>query len=385
MENNQQLPEEKKPEVVVPQEINKTKTPRNINLFKIGTVNVYSHEKLPAPLKKRYEKHYQGRRHHLWFDFLLALALIIAIGFNIFLLLSPNTYFYLKFGNFPLLTIHKGAPEELKLDLRQKILEPESQSINLGQNIKLEITLKNNSNQAINNIDLKISLAGVQSYNLVAGDLNKTIDKLRVGETITNELEISIISATENLAAIQTTAELTWQGDEQVIEASAVSFKINSQISLQALARYYTTEGDQLGVGPLPPEVGKKTTYWVFWPVISGFNDLSQAGVRGVLPPNVSLTGKSTVNLGAAIKFNSITREISWEIGAMPKNQQAQAGFEVAIIPTSNQQGLAVNLLQDIIFSAQDDFTGNIITVYSSNITTDLKYDSFAQGLCFIQ
>ena len=147
--------------------------------------------------------------------------------------------------------------------------------------------------------------------------------------------------------------------------ATAVSF---NEIS----ARYYTSEGDQLGRGPLPPQVGKTTKYWVVVNIANTSNALNEAVLNGSLPAWVEFTGKQSVTIGSPITFNPASRAISWKHNSIPAYSQTGLYFEVSITPQSSQAGQNLTLVNSPNFFATDNFTNKKFNLSQSLINNVL-------------
>jgi len=150
-------------------------------------------------------------------------------------------------------------------------------------------------------------------------------------------------------------------------------------IQFQSLAKYYTVEGEQLGLGPIPPVAGQATKYWLFIKVGNFTHDLSDVLVTGKLPSNVSLTGKSSVTWGENITFNIPTREIKWLLGnlSVDNNQEPKnAAFEIEVIPEVEQIGQPAILLDQLEISALDTAVNQVIKQTSPAVTSNLTADS---------
>jgi hypothetical protein len=163
----------------------------------------------------------------------------------------------------------------------------------------------------------------------------------------------------------------TPEKNEQLPSPSTV--KVTSKIVFEFLAKYYTAEGDQLGFGPLPPQVNQTTSYWLFWKIRSGSNDLKNIIINGTLPDNVSFNGKTSVTSGQGLEFNPLTRVISWKIDELTRQDLAQAGFEVEITPLPSQVNTSPILLNKIIIEALDSYTDQKIQKSSGDLTTALN------------
>ena len=147
--------------------------------------------------------------------------------------------------------------------------------------------------------------------------------------------------------------------------ATAVSF---NEIS----ARYYTNEGDQLGRGPLPPQVGKTTKYWVVVNLANTSNALNEAVFTGSLPAGVEFTGKQSVTIGPQIIYNPANHAVSWRHSSIPAYSQTGLYFEVAVTPQSSQAGQNLTLVNSPNFSATDNFTNKKFNLSQSLINNVL-------------
>ena len=137
--------------------------------------------------------------------------------------------------------------------------------------------------------------------------------------------------------------------------------------------------------GPIPPKVGEKTTYTISWQVKNYYNDVKNAKVKAVLPPNVELTGEIFPEEEASkFAFDQISREIVWRVG---DSQTLEAGtgvfspasnisFQVALSPNSDQKGKTAQIISEAEIKGEDQWTETIIEGVSSAIDTALPDDS---------
>jgi len=146
---------------------------------------------------------------------------------------------------------------------------------------------------------------------------------------------------------------------------------LSTELSLQAEARYYSSEGDQLGRGPLPPQVGETTKYWIFIRTNNTTNPVRDAIFSAVLPSGVNLTGKQSVSIGPALTFKETDRSINWNFYELPPNSQTGLYFEVAVTPLPDQIGKNINLVNDVKFTANDKNTGKIFSL-NKNIINNI-------------
>ncbi|MBI5254583.1 hypothetical protein HY932_02270, partial [Candidatus Falkowbacteria bacterium] len=187
------------------------------------------------------------------------------------------------------------------------------------QNLGLEIPISSNI------IDIgRLTKQNYASYknqkltinkNFVAGLANlpaqKTIDLTisipisyapQGGEDVTLSLNPKISGIVKN-------TDSTYQ-----IETQTNRIKIGTALNLDAEARYYTNDGDQLGRGPLPPRIGKETKYWALFKITNTTSNVTNVKLTATLPDYVRWTGKTSVSEGNAIQYDEINKAISWSV-----------------------------------------------------------------------
>jgi hypothetical protein len=161
------------------------------------------------------------------------------------------------------------------------------------------------------------------------------------------------------------------------IRGNLIEKKLNTNLALQVYPMYFTAAGDQLGRGPVPPEAGEETKYWIFAKVINDIHAVDDVKITATLPFNVAWTNKSNVPVGDAIEYNSSNKQLSWQISRIPSDNGAFGlAFEVAIIPSASQVGYYPILIKDIRIEGRDEQTGELIVKDLGNVTTKLINDS---------
>ena len=157
--------------------------------------------------------------------------------------------------------------------------------------------------------------------------------------------------------------------------------KINSKLVLEQRAYF---ENDIFeNSGPIPPEIGKETTYTIAWTPESLYSDVENVKARTFLPNNVELTGK--VFPEEELKnftFDSQTREIVWSIGYLEKGVRGSTIiFQVRLIPRSIQRGSAATIINQVTITGYDTWTESNLSYHSSLINTILLNEpSFSEG-----
>jgi hypothetical protein len=169
-------------------------------------------------------------------------------------------------------------------------------------------------------------------------------------------------------------------GSPRNIDTSPVRVLVNSDFRASAHARYYTPEGETVGSGPLPPQVGQTTTYQIVWRVANSFHALESVRMTANLPPDVRWTGQAAAGIGT-IAFDETTRIVTWNIEAMPKSVPgSEATFGLAIVPEQDDVGAFFKLTNAIAVSATDTFTKDQLTHGIDILTTELPQDKEAAG-----
>ena len=162
--------------------------------------------------------------------------------------------------------------------------------------------------------------------------------------------------------------------------AETTPLRVGSTISLSQTARYYTKEGDQLGRGPLPPQVEKETKYWVFTQIKNTVGYLEAISFTTTLAPNAVWTGKSSVSKGGDITYNSATRTASWSARSMKPYETVGIYFEVSIIPTTADLGHIPILTTKATLSARDPYVDDLLSTSFGSVTASLVGDPIGQA-----
>ncbi|MBI5370080.1 hypothetical protein HZA85_02755 [Candidatus Uhrbacteria bacterium] len=253
-------------------------------------------------------------------------------------------------------------PVTLTIDTPDHTLHP-------GAETPFSIHYKNTAAFPVSNVEL-----GLESDSpFVKISATEKIDTLQPGQEGTVEVKAVVrttvgtseLSAYEHLIG-NTLATATYQmGDgteQQVISKSApLTSPLSTPIRFESFVRYLTPGGDQIGRGPVPPQAGKETTYWVFWHIGSTTNELNDVRIEGTLPPGVRFTGRQTVSQNSSVSFDPDTRTLSWTSSRIdptlsPISKIVGIAFELGITPQVASSSAPI-LLKDIRLTATDGWT----------------------------
>ncbi|MFH1620593.1 MAG: hypothetical protein ABIB04_00735 [Patescibacteria group bacterium] len=162
---------------------------------------------------------------------------------------------------------------------------------------------------------------------------------------------------------------------------------LNSSLPLETRARYYTDLGDQVGIGPIPPQAGVTTTFWVVWSLGPLEYGLSNVRLETVLPEGVTATGRNSSEYSGDFSFQG--RKVSWffpeDIPASP-GAPINLSFEISFMPTSDMVGKIAPLVGETKVSGKDSvFGGELKSEKIPGDDTRLESDPRAKNSGLIQ
>ena len=173
-------------------------------------------------------------------------------------------------------------------------------------------------------------------------------------------------------------------GDEIFAESNLVT-KISTQPTLKQTAYYNDTAFGSSG--PLPPEVGKETSFTIHWQITNPGNDMSGVKITGLLSAGVNW--RSIVSVGSGQPeptFNKNISEVAWNPGVLPQGvgvtgSKYEASFQISINPSTSQTGSPVFLVKDSKLSGVDTFTKQNIIVPVRDISSNDLVDRSGEGV----
>lgn len=272
-----------------------------------------------------------------------------------------------------------------------------------GQTIPLKIYWSNTSNAEVKNLRLKIvatpgiidTLSTVKENNIKNEGLDLIVDSSRRTSLSGNSFKadsylinlrlsphFSLAEDTVNLEIYPIIeADLPVISEQRLsLKGEPLKIKLATSVQLNAQARYYTADGDQLGRGPLPPKVGETTKYWIYITVNNSINPLRDTKFNIILAPDAQFTTKQSVSIGPALNYNPDTNILNWNFYRLPANSQTGVYFEVAVTPGPQQIGRKIKLVENIQFSATDSATGKILNLQTGSIYNNLAADDLGNA-----
>ena len=153
---------------------------------------------------------------------------------------------------------------------------------------------------------------------------------------------------------------------------------IISDVGFSGKALYYS--GPFVNIGPIPPKVEQTTTYTIVWTLSNTANNISKALVKSTIPPWINFVG-SISPVGEDITYNTFTKEITWNIGKIPKGSgitgsARSVAFQISFKPSLSQVNTIPYLLNDAILTGYDDFANVDVIVRKTKLNTNLNNDT---------
>ncbi len=123
--------------------------------------------------------------------------------------------------------------------------------------------------------------------------------------------------------------------------------------------------------GPIPPQVGKVTTYSISLVAEAGNNDISDVVVNTSLPIYVNWLDNYKVD--GDVFYNEVSKTLEWKVGDISANSRKQFTFQVSVKPSVSQVGNVLILLNEQVMSAHENFANVGLSDVSKAITNDLS------------
>lgn len=155
------------------------------------------------------------------------------------------------------------------------------------------------------------------------------------------------------------------------------SIRIISDVGFTTKALYYS--GPFTNTGPIPPQVEKETSYTITWSLSNTANNISKGIVNSSLPSWVKFKGSISPS-DEDLSYNSSTKEITWNIGAIGRGTGITGGtrsvsFQVVLFPSLSQLNSAPVLINESVLTAHDDFANVDVRINKGPLKTSLEDD----------
>ena len=183
--------------------------------------------------------------------------------------------------------------------------------------------------------------------------------------------------------SIKSYAQFSIGNSEELKEGSdnksnEINSRINSDLNFKEQVRYFDEDNVPVGDGPLPPQVGQKTSLKVYWQITNNLHELNNVQVEYQLPPSVSFDERAQATVGS-INYDSANNKVIWAIGRLPLTvYSASAEFNIAVNPSDNDRNKIMVISSGTAISALDTDTQETIIKTASVQTTKLDDDDIA-------
>ncbi|PIT93958.1 hypothetical protein COU00_01620 [Candidatus Falkowbacteria bacterium CG10_big_fil_rev_8_21_14_0_10_43_11] len=159
-----------------------------------------------------------------------------------------------------------------------------------------------------------------------------------------------------------------------------ITTKINSDLNFVNEVRYFDRSNIAVGEGPLPPKVGQKTSFHVYWTLTNSRHDLENIEVSASLPSYVAW--EDNINAaGDGVSYSAGERLISWKISSLDAvAQPATLDFVISVTPQASDKNKILTLVNQPQVTARDKETGGAINLTGKAKTTILEDDAVGKG-----
>lgn len=217
------------------------------------------------------------------------------------------------------------------------------------------------------------------SKNTITWDVSNTPNLRQATPGETKRLSFSVepsdkVSRTPQIN-VNVNVEARRVSESQVaeyLEGTAASIiKVVSAPTIRSVAAH----GDDIFVdsGPVPPVVGRATTYTVSMLVENGSNEITDAIVTTSLPAYVTWLDKTAGS--GKVEYNPTTRTIEWAAGDVAANGEVYASFQISLVPGTLQLGTTPTLISEQRIKAVDRFTDTVVRDTNPAVTTKISDD----------
>lgn len=174
----------------------------------------------------------------------------------------------------------------------------------------------------------------------------------------------------------------------EIAGESEITAKIIS--NFQFSQKGYYSLGHFKNSGPIPPKVGKETTYTIKWSLVNFSNDAADVSVSATLPNYVKWLNNtfSDSKLGD-ISYNEETREVKWILNNLKAGTgivfpAEEISFQILFFPAEAHLGSSQIIISKAESLAKDIFTGVGLKDSEPAVTTELLNDpliGFGKGV----
>ncbi|PIT90734.1 MAG: hypothetical protein COU22_00505, partial [Candidatus Komeilibacteria bacterium CG10_big_fil_rev_8_21_14_0_10_41_13] len=144
-------------------------------------------------------------------------------------------------------------------------------------------------------------------------------------------------SPEELMISAQTMMSVRFNGQNKDFISEGLVIPVASQARITAEARYNLDQKTAVGQGPVPPQIGRTTTYRIYWKIFPGSKSLSQVRLKTTLPDYVEWQEVKDQPASGSLTFDSSTRQVVWQLDQLSKYTNLLASFDLSVTPSDSQ------------------------------------------------
>ena len=298
----------------------------------------------------------------------------------------------------------KINPQLIKSDLNLALSLNGSENdgaVNFGQKLNYSITYSNHSSNSYKDIvimavvkgdfldwnSVQVKKGGIAKGQTIIWTKNEdpALALIKPGDsgTLDFSLNLSNFKSEDFGKKLSLTSYSQYSMNAKTVSGEAnksntITSKINSNLSLNESIRYFDSNNLPVGSGPLPPSVGQKTSFRVYWVVKNSLHELTDARVVMNLPAYVSWDDHINSKVGS-LYYNNSQHQVVWAIGRLPVSiGEVVSSFDISITPQEKDRNKILILSSGSKISAMDTVTTAMIYKSTGVETTKLEKDSLA-------
>ncbi len=339
----------------------------------------------------RRKRFYRRQKWHLVLDFSLMLILLVLAGVSIRMAVyNPTLISMIKWPISSPTTSPVDKQKTLNFDL---ITTTNTDKVEEEEAITYLIEYKNSGEKDIDELKLEFSfisaafdLRALESDNedIEINDSQIVIKNIKAGEQKDFEINVEWRTVQLNFPRnIQSSIKaVAIANDNSQIEKvfNLEDIKIISNLNISANLFYHSLQGDQLGIGPIPPIVGIPTKYWLIVNAENSGNQLQNLVFSAQLEPGVELAEEYSL-LAGKFSYNQERRLLIWQVDSLDASGgNYSANFALRLIPTEAQIGKNAPMLSNIRYHVYDSWADVEISNSLANLDSFLPADNINRG-----
>lgn len=245
-----------------------------------------------------------------------------------------------------------------------------------GDSLEYKVKFQNNSNTSATGVNIIATINSkvldLQTLQSEGGTVNGNTIMWNAASVPTLESlgpneagEVTFRVKIKNPAVKDSSKELTVISSVKIKANEYEAYFPGDDLTVKISSPIAMTAAVDFASGELPPKVGKPTQFKINIALVNSSNDFKDGLFTAFLPggANVYVSGSVIASEANNFQFDSATGKITWKVGKLDaytgKFSEARAlEFEVKLQPSLSQVGSSPVLIKDMIFTAEDTFTG---------------------------